>query len=355
MLFSLKDITLIPASISNIDSRSKCNPYYDTNLPIFTAPMSQIIDDHNYKEFQDNHINPIIPRNILLETRLELCHKIFCAFSLDEFEKNFCKKINDVVYVLIDVANGHMQKILDLCKVAKSINNDNIVIMAGNVANPKTYISYVEAGIDYCRISIGSGSQCTTANTGIYYPMGSLIADTIREKNNYLFVSNNVVNMKLPKIVADGGFKTYGDIIKALALGADYVMCGNIFAKAVEACGKIIPSVHLEQYSEDDEYFQKFIRNQDINYITEKLDCYREYYGMSTKRAQKEFGKDGNKTEEGISSNIKVKYYLKDWVDGFTDYLKSAMSYTNSTNLTDFIGKIEYRILSPTAIKDFTD
>ena len=332
MLYSLQDITLIPASISEINHRAECNPFYmNGNLPLFTAPMSQIVDENNYHIFLDNNVNPILPRNIDIEIRLKHCTEFFCAFSLDEFETFFCVNpipLDKPHYVLIDVANGHMQRILDLSQKAKEVNGDKIIIMAGNVANPMTYIHYAEAGIDYIRVSIGSGSQCTTANTGIFYPMGSLIKE-MREAKCYVEESLGDPDFPLlksvPKIVADGGFNTFGDIIKALALGADFVMCGKIFAKCEEACGEIFDAP------------------------TPK----REYYGMSTKRAQVEFGKEGNKTAEGIESLIDVEYSLSKWTIEFTDYLKSAMSYTNHKSLDTFIGGVRYEILSPTAIRTF--
>lgn len=359
MLYSLQDVTLIPATISNISSRSECDPYVENMLPLFTAPMSSVIDDKNWETFHNNKINTIVPRNIDLEIRLNLCTKTFCAFSLDEFETHFCVKISSKVWVLIDVANGHMKKLIDLCKKAKELNGDNIVIMAGNVANPQTYIDYAFAGIDYCRMSIGSGSQCTTANTGIFYPMGSLIINTIKvrymyQDYNYSEEDDEIPEViKWPKIVADGGFNTFGDIIKALALGADYVMCGKIFAKSVEGCGEIKTQIKPMNYDIlKDGPFDEWIRTQEIKRI-KFLECYREYYGMSTKRAQIEFGKEGNKTEEGIASLIRVEYFLEDWTQRFTDYLKSAMSYTNAKNLNGFIGKVEYGILSPTAIRTF--
>lgn len=359
MLYSLQDITLIPATVSEISSRSQCNPHADDfgMLPLFVAPMSSVIDDKNWRTFHDHKINTIIPRNIDIETRLKLSHNqlTFVAFSLDEFETYFCKEISYKANVLIDVANGHMKKLIDLCKKAKEINGDNVIIMAGNVANPETYVEYAQAGIDYCRMSIGSGSQCTTANTGIFYPMGSLLIETNKHKESIKLWSNHpdCPYKSIPKIVADGGFNTFGDIIKALALGADYVMCGKIFAKSVEACGEIRSNINPLNYDIlKDGPFNEWIRTQDISRI-KFLECYREYYGMSTKRAQLEFGKEGTKTEEGIQSYIKIEYYLSDWVCRFIDYLCSAMSYTNSFNLSDFIGEVKYQILSPTAIRTF--
>lgn len=363
MLYSLQDITLIPATISDISSRSQCNPHADDfgMLPLFVAPMSSVIDDKNWRTFHDNKINTIIPRNIDLETRLKLSHNqlTFVAFSLDEFETYFCVEISYKAHVLIDVANGHMKKLIDLCKKSKKLNGDNIVIMAGNVANPQTYFEYASVGIDYCRMSIGSGSQCTTANTGIFYPMASLLIETNKYKESIKELikawpeQSDCPYTSAPKIVADGGFNTFGDIIKALALGADYVMCGKIFAKSVEACGEIKMRIKPLDYDIlKDGPFNEWIRTQDISEI-KFLECYREYYGMSTKRAQVEFGKEGTKTEEGIESRLKVEYCVSDWIHQFTDYLCSAMSYTNAKNLNEFIGNVKYDILSPTSIRKF--
>lgn len=359
MLYGLQDVTLVPAVTSEVNSRMECNPYYGNKLPLFTAPMSQIVNEGNWEVFDNHGINAIIPRNVNLERRLELCIKTFCAFSLDEFEEYFIHSVpedsdqlfKDARYVLVDVANGHMERLINACAMAKRIWNNSLVLMAGNVANPETYEVYAKAGIDYIRLSIGSGSQCTTANTGIYYPMASLIANT-NTRRTVLRHSKTFIKT-LPKIVADGGFNTYGDIIKALALGADYVMCGKIFAKAVEACGEI----YWGSYPSGFDVmacgpFNEWIRHQSIDDI-KFWNCCREYYGMSTKRAQKEFGKEGNKTEEGIVSTISVDYYLVDWVKTFTDYLRSAMSYTGHTNIAIFVGNVRFEILSPTTIRTF--
>lgn len=354
MLYSLQDVTLIPASVSEITSRKECNPYDKYNrLPLFTAPMSQIVNETNWQEFS-KHVHTIIPRNVDIDTRLRLSVETFVALSLDEFIDCFCSpqlRLLDTHYILVDVANGHMAKLIEACSLAKLMWGDQLILMAGNVANPITYLEYAEAGIDYIRLSIGSGSQCTTANTGIYYPMASLIRETYKMRKTVEGIKKQY--RSVPKIVADGGFNTYGDIIKALALGADYVMCGKIFAQTVEACGKIKCFQYPGGYdSLACGIFDEWIRHQNIAYITE-AECFREYYGMSTKRAQKEFGKEGNKTEEGIASKIPVCYFLESWINEFTDYLRSAMSYTNHKNISGFIGGVHYEYLSPTSIRTF--
>ena len=357
MLYGIQDITLIPAKISEINSRSECNPHDKYGkLPLFTAPMSQIVNEHNWQTFSE-YVHTIIPRNVDLDTRLKLSVDTFVALSLEEFIECFCSpqmRLYDTYHILIDVANGHMAKLIEACSLAKLMWGDQLILMAGNVANPMTYLEYAEAGVDYIRISIGSGSQCTTANTGIYYPMASLIRETCKMKSEVIRDKGRWNKYRsIPKIVADGGFNTYGDIIKALAIGADYVMCGKIFAKTVEACGEI----YWGNYPAGFDVlacgpFNEWIRYQTITYITD-WKCYREYYGMSTKRAQKEFGKEGNKTEEGIGSIIPIEYTLKDWITEFTDYLKSSMSYTNHRSIDSFIGGVRYEYLSPTTIRTF--
>lgn len=315
MLLSFNDICLIPAVISEIEHRSECNPYLDNDmLPLFTAPMTSVIDENNWKIFKNNKINTIIPRSVDFQTRCSLYMDTFVAVSLSEFEYliNHDKPIA-TIYICVDIANGHMKKLLDLCKKAKAMFGNKIQIMSGNIANPDTYLEYAKAGIDYVRCGIGTSPICTTsANSGIHYPMVSLLTEINRCKSvveawiNY----GDSEYTSVPKIVADGGFSNFDQIIKALAIGADYVMLGKIFAMSYEACGEIL-----------------------FNHKGERV---RKYYGMSTKKAQSEFGNTELKTAEGIETLVPIKYTLTGWCDNFISYLRSAMSYTNSRNLEEF-------------------
>jgi IMP dehydrogenase/GMP reductase len=335
-LFTLDDIVLIPAVFSKIEHRSQCSPYIrehsllpETNakLPLFTAPMSCVIDDKNYITFKNNGINTIIPRNIHINTRLRLAKDTFVALGLEEF-KTLIDNNDSLPYkmfILIDIANGHMEQLFVLSKLAKDKYKENLVLMVGNIANPETYIAYSMIGVDYVRCGIGTSPVCTTsANSGVHYPMGSLL-EGIREKK--LYYSNK--GIKFAKIVADGGFSNFDQINKALALGADFVMLGKIFAKAEEACGEIIDFPNCDE--------------------EETSSRYREYYGMSTKRAQVEFGKKGNKTAEGISTLVQIDYTIAGWVDNFKHYLQSAMSYTDCVTLDEFKTKVQYSTITPNA------
>ena len=127
-------------------------------------------------------------------------------------------------------------------------------------------------------------------------------------------------------------------------------MIGKLFAKTLEACGQMSSAVYpnKEELINDLEgfnYKMKILGIEKVKYY----ECTREYYGMSTKTAQKEFGKEGNKTAEGISIRVPVEYTIAGWVDNFKHYLQSVMSYTNSITLDDFIGKVQYKLITPNA------
>lgn len=363
--YSYNDITLVPSKYSDVISRSECNPFYNFNkLPIFASCMSTVVSINNYKEFEKNSITPIIPRNVDFQSRLLLMREgAWVAMSMNEFEEYFINKISNNIKdydgelkVCIDVANGHMKKLYDLAIKAKIISLEHsykLVIMTGNIANPETYqyiCSYAtyEFGdikiraIDYIRVSIGTGGQCTTtSNVSVHYPIASLIDECRLIKNSY----KSQADIVCPMIVADGGIRNYNDIIKALALGADFVMVGTLFASMYESASPLliqravnygVDLTNTKYDLADYQYTNEDKKRADI--INRQL--YKECYGMSTKKAQSLINPNSNKkTAEGKHSIIPVKYTLKQWTENLIDYLKSAMSYCNSKTLNDFIGK----------------
>jgi GMP reductase len=316
ILYSLRDISIIPSVVSEIESRSECNPTcFDITrkkkgfLPIITAPMSCVIDENNFKEYDELGISVILPRTVSSKLRIEMMTKFFCAFSIKETEDilEFPVPAKSVRYhILIDVANGHMKKQVELCRKLKEKFGTNAVVMVGNIANPETYKEYENVGADFIRIGIGGGSGClSSTQTGVHYPLASLIDDIKKLKT-----------VDTCKIIADGGISNYSDIIKCIALGADYVMCGKIFTKAAKSGETIGENV--------------------------------SYYGMSTKKAQQLMGKKITelKTSEGKEIILKKEYTLKGWVENMYDYLCSAMSYCNSRNLETFRRTTKCQIIS---------
>ena len=106
MLLSFNDICIIPSVLSEIEHRSECSPFTNNGtLPLFTAPMSSVINEINWTIFRDNKINTIIPRSVDFEVRKLLMNQTFIAVSLKEFEELiniiYIIKMKKFIYVLI--------------------------------------------------------------------------------------------------------------------------------------------------------------------------------------------------------------------------------------------------------------
>ena len=334
MLYSYNDVMIKPAVISQVSSRKECNPYITIEgkefLPIFTAPMSTVVNEKNYHLWEENHIMPIMPRNINLVVRNNYARSgKWAAFSLNEFYEMFCNPYgpnnSTIVWkALIDVANGHMKIMYDYVKKAKEIHGDKIQIMVGNIANPETYKKCYEAGVWGVRCSIGSGGACLTAsNTGTYYPIASLISEIAQIKKD-IFLFNNILDKEwedFPKIIADGGVRNFCDINKALALGADYTMVGGIFAALEESAGAT---------------------------INDNGTKYKEFYGMASREGQIAISGKKTKTSEGLRKQIPITGTIPQWTENMRDYLRSAMSYCDITDVKDFnADNVETIIISP--------
>ena len=172
MLYSLDEICLTPAAVSPIKHRSDV-VIYDTHnkLPLFTAPMSCIVNGENNALFEKEGINTIVPRTVLWEIRQQaIIAGQWTAvgfkeaqYLLEDWDVLTCPKIR----LCIDQADGHMEDLITLCFELKEHFGDRIRIMTGNIANPFVYKEYARAGIDYIRVGIGGGSACFVAGTKI--------------------------------------------------------------------------------------------------------------------------------------------------------------------------------------------
>ena len=352
-LFDFDDILIQPAEITHIESRSEINPRYGDFLPLITAPMDTVISEENKHLFHELGIEVVLPR-INNPNNDYVSNNEFFSYSLTDFERIFLdrtpKRTGRKMYALIDVANGHMKNVYEFAKSAKIKYEDDLVLMVGNVANPDTYYKFASINVDYVRIGIGNGAGClTTQQTGIGYPMASLIEECSNIQTKKYYMGN--CNPYETKIVADGGFQKYSDVIKALALGADYVMLGSIFNKALESAGETQKMIHhqmggwetIDQYSDE----AKQMLESDIR-------LKKVFRGMSTKEVQRDWGKEKLTTSEGVVREHRVEYTLSQWVENFEDYLKSAMSYTNKKTLPEFIGKVKYNFITMNSLKRFS-
>ena len=375
--FNYDDVAIIPDIVTDIKTRKECNPFMENGMsPIWTAPMDTVVDLDNWRTFYDAKVNVIIPRNIDLYERVKIMmecsygsnYKPFVAFSLAEtrsvfleenrfrnvrarldYNKDYLEEDSEIRYIMricIDMANGHMSEQINTIKEIKEKYGDGVIVVGGNIGNPETYRLYNDAGCDYLRCGIGTGAGClTSSNCGIHYPVFSLLEETYRIKQE--------IGGKC-KIIADGGIKGFRDVQKALIF-ADCAMMGSIFNKAIESAGKTtygsfywnIRGKKIYRPIKTLLYYGKVVPKEKYGKVVElikanKLSVWKEFYGMSTKKAQKSI-LDGNgiknknlKTSEGIILHQKVEYSILGWMRNEMDYLRSSMSYTNSRTLEEY-------------------
>lgn len=316
MMYSFDEIGLIPGIVSTVKHRGNTNPFTGENkLPLFVSPMTCILNKENIGLFENSEVIPILPVTPDLDARFE--YRGWKAFSIVEVEHGLKNNLFlDTDKILIDCANGHMEYLFEL--VAKLKDKwPNITVMSGNIANPNTYLEYCKAKIDYVRVGIGGGSGCTTSvYTGFHASLPWLLEEiqSIKLKHKHLYPT---------KIVADGGISAVSKAIKALALGADYVMMGRYFAESEEACGK------------------KVSENE------------RMYYGQSSRSGQIDRFGEVKSIPEGIEYPIKIAHPLSYLTEKIKSYLRSAMSYAGAQNLEEFVGKVEYNLMSPIEFQSF--
>jgi hypothetical protein len=375
--YGYNDVGIKGSVVSDIQHRAECNVFKENGkLPLFTAPMTNVVNEKNYQIFEDNKINAILPRNIKLEDRMFYLEKgMWVGFSANEFIEFVDNNtiLDYIPHILIDAANGNMLYILEYCKKAKiKFGYKNIVLMYGNISNAKTYDKYCEYGVDYCRCSVGTGNGCiTSTQTGIHCGIVSIIDEAYKikkEVESYIKKFGNSHYICVTNIVADGGIRGYADVIKALALGADYVMIGSLFCQLLESsaetyylCGNDKESRnYIDVFDEnilieknDGETFDITWKVQGkLGELVEsckqsKLNLIKLYYGMASRRGQIDLYGKKKSTVEGTEKWLPCISTIKSWSENMQSYLASSMSYCGIRNLKYFNqDKVETVLLS---------
>jgi IMP dehydrogenase len=197
--------------------------------------------------------------------------------------------------LVIDVAHGDHQNVIDMISWCKSNLPHNVDIIAGNIATIEAAERLQDAGADGLRVGVGGGSVCSTRiKTGFGIP-------------NVTCIQNISKIAKVP-VMADGGIRNSGDIAKALAVGADCVMLGSLLAGTDESPGEIMQKQNV---------------------------LYKKYRGSASSEAKSDNNKKVNHIE-GVSTLIPFKGGVKFVIDDITDGLRSALSYAGSRNIEEY-------------------
>lgn len=178
--FDFHDIALVPSILSKIESRSEINLPFP--LPLVASPMNSVLSIKRKERFNEDFFYQLLGEMIVCVPRgyeyskdnehLKWSDLSFKSISLQDFrliETDF-EKFELIVdgsdNVLVDIANGHMWKLLDLSKIFIKKFKDK-KLMIGNIANPHTYDEFSKIGVHYCRIGIGGGSVCFVHDTKV--------------------------------------------------------------------------------------------------------------------------------------------------------------------------------------------
>jgi len=224
--------------------------------------------------------------------------------SKDTFERVEALKSAGVDVVVVDTAHGHSVPVIKtVAEIKKKFPELNII--AGNVATGEATEELIKAGADSIKVGIGPGSICTTrVIAGIGVPQITAVLDCSLIAKKY-----NV------PIIADGGIKYSGDIVKAIAAGADVVMLGNLLAGTEESPGEV---VILQGRS------------------------YKVYRGMGSLGAMLQgsgdryFQEDAVKfVPEGIEGRVPYKGYVADTIFQLVGGIRQGMGYCGVSNINE--------------------
>ena len=209
--------------------------------------------------------------------------------------------------IVIDTAHGHSSRVIDAAKAIRADFPD-LELIAGNVGTGNGAKALIDAGVDAVKVGIGPGSICTTrVVTGAGVPQIMAIGECVAA----------AAGTGVP-VIADGGIKFSGDVVKAIAAGADSVMIGSLFAGTEEAPGEVI-------------LFQG--RNFKTYRGMGSIGAMRK--GSSDRYAQEGTVADSKYVPEGIEGRVAFKGSVADMVTQLVGGLRSGMGYTGCRTINE--------------------
>ena len=284
----------------------KYSPYSWTGVPIMVSNMDTTGTIEMALEMQKHKVLTCLHKYYTVDDLLgALLNKEYYAVSTGINDNDLCKldaimQTIDPKFICVDVANGYMTKMIDICKKIREKYPEKIII-AGNVCTSEGVLELVIQGkVDIVKVGIGSGSCCTTRKqTGIGMPQLSAViecADTAHGMDAH--------------IISDGGLQVIGDFGKAYGSGSDFVMSGSMFAGHNESGGKL---------------------------IEENGKTYKIFYGMSSNTAMTTYsgGVAKYKSSEGKTVKIEHRGPVENTILDIQGGIRSTMTYIGAKNIKD--------------------
>jgi IMP dehydrogenase len=313
------DVLLIPSynhyesrRLVDISSQDKTGKL-SLGLPVITSNMDTITEASMANFIGSKGGIGALHRFMTVEDNIKVfkaCeHNTFVSVGCSPADLERAEALRDAGanYFCIDVAHAHAKYVGQTLKDLRTLL-PNGCLMAGNVATYAGADYLASCGADIIKVGIGGGSVCSTRiKTGFGVPMLTCIRDCARTDRS---------------IVADGGIRTSGDIVKALAFGADFVMIGGLLAGTRPTPGNVIEKADGK-----------------------KVKAYR---GMASREAQEDFMGAMNdwKTAEGVSTEVPYREDEEAIVADIIGGLRSGLTYGGSSTLRELQRKLNYMVVS---------
>ncbi len=334
------DVLLIPGysdfSRGEIDLTTHLTKKITLKLPLVSAPMDTVTESRLAIALAQMGGIGFIHRNLTIIDQADEVKKvkdenllvgaaIGASPGYEERVDALMKVGVDVV--IVDSAHGYDIKIIEAVKALKNKYGD-LQVIAGNIATYEGAKALIDAGADGLRVGMGPGAICTTRIiSGMGVPQVTAVIDTARAGHE----------AGVP-VIADGGIKYSGDMVKAFAAGASTVMMGSYFASCAEAPGDV---VELEAHQVP-RRFQSIFNDKTKSYK------FKTYRGMGSVGAMKQGAKIKSEDEfhgkdykdrvlvaEGVEGLVPVRGNLKDLVDQATGGIRSGMYYVGAKTISD--------------------
>lgn len=318
--FTFDDILLVPSynhyesrRLVDISSTSQCEKL-KLDLPIITSNMDTISESKmaNFMTSKGGmaalHRFCTVDENVAMFKECD--PKTFVSIGCSDRDIERVEALRDAgaTYFCLDVAHAHARYVGRVLKQVRELLGDNACLMAGNVATYAGADYLASCGADIIKVGIGGGSVCTTRiKTGFGVPTLSSIQECAKVGRS---------------IVADGGIRAPGDIVKAIAFGADYVMLGGMFAGTEPTPGEVI-----------EENGKKF-----------KL-----YRGMASREAHEDYigPLTDWKTAEGVQTKVPYREDAAAIIADIIGGLRSGLTYAGSKNIRELQRKLNYVVITP--------
>ncbi len=318
------DVLLIPQysdieTRADIDIRTKLKDVL-IKSPIISAPMDTVIGAEMTTALINNGVLPIVHRyNTPIEQTAIVCQaKAKCKVELPTIGAAIGTSQDDLIradllvksgvsVLCVDVAHGHHIAVERIIKSLRDRFGNKVHIMAGNVATAQGFSALSDWGADSIRVGVGGGSICSTRiQTGHGIPTLQSVFDIVNEQQSQTPAA----------IIADGGIRTSGDIVKALAAGADAVMVGSLLAGTDEAPGEL---KHIDGVA------------------------YKAYRGMASKEAQLDW-RGRVSSIEGVAHRVRAKGPVSNVLDELKVGIRSGFSYSGARNIVELQTKSRFVI-----------